>query len=188
MNLTALVVHASHCEFIILCKVITKFTQPMNAAATGRKPIPVPDDQTFEHVFDDLRKIIDQKHDNLVKMEQFLERMSNNEDLFDTEDQVKVRTTYQARVEEYKTMIEEFQVDMELYKDRVSDLEAKIAKRQQVLESIDAEVGAISSEPSLAEHFVKKQALLVSNFRSAKTMLCTSIKEKLIRSNKPMPA
>jgi hypothetical protein len=142
----------------------------------------VESNQTFDHVFDDLRKIIDQKHENLLKIESFLVAMTKNEDLFDSEDQIKVRSTYQARAEEYTRMVEEFQADMDLYKESVHNLEEKITRRQQVLEAIDAEVGAISSEPVLADHFVKKQAQLVSNFRSAKNLLCATIKEKLVRS------
>jgi len=151
----------------------------MSRRPTGGTPSGQQEDLTFDHIFEDLRKVIDQKHENLIRIEKFLERMSTNEELFDSEDQSKVRDIYQERSDEYRKMTEEFRADMDLYRDSVSDLENKIAKRQQVLENIDAEVHAISSEPALAEHFVMKQAQLVNNFRSAKTLLCNTIRDKL---------
>jgi hypothetical protein len=135
-------------------------------------------------MFEDLRRLIDTKQTNLVKMETFLQRMSDNEDLFDVEDQTKVQDIYRVRSEEYAKIAEEFKVAMELYKDKVADLETRIIRRQQVLETIETEVGAISAEPVLADHFSRKQALLQNNIRTAKAMLCATIKEKLEKSIK----
>lgn len=156
----------------------------------SRRPTAIgAEDTTFEHMFDDLRADIEEKRANLERLERFQERMSKNEELFDPEDHAKARSTFQARATEYAKLSQEFQTAMSLYKESVADLEGKITRRQQVLEAIDAEVGAIRLEPQLAEYFVKKQAQLVNDFRSSKNMLCATIKAQLSKktATKPTP-
>lgn len=153
--------------------------------ATRRPVAASSEDTTFEHMFDDLSADIEDKRANLERLERFQERMSKNEELFDPEDHAKARTTFQVRALEYAKLSQEFQTAMSLYKESVADLEGKITRRQQVLEAIDAEVGAIRLEPQLAEYFVKKQAQLVNDFRSSKNMLCATIKAQLLKKSAP---
>jgi hypothetical protein len=83
---------------------------------------------------------------------------------------------------EFENISRDYQHAMSLYHEQITDLERKIGKRQALLEKIDADVGAISDEPELAEHFVKKQALLINNFKHAKELLCETIRGKLQKS------
>ncbi len=133
-------------------------------------------------MFEDLYQIIQDKHENILKIEKLLEHIKQNEDLYDAEDMEKVSQTYQIRCEEYASMNRNFQYIVNLYREQVAGLEEKITRRQEMLESIDADVGAISSEPVLSDHFVKKQAHLKNNFKQIKAYLCGAVKEQLLKS------
>ena len=154
---------------------------------TTRRPLPASEDVTFEHMFDDLRTDLEEKRVNLERLERFQQSMLKNEELFDAEDHGKARTTFQARAAEYAKLSHEFQTYMDLYTESVADMEGKINRRQQVLEAIDAEVGAIRLEPQLAEYFVGKQAKLVNDFRGSKNLLCATIKARLGKGKAEAP-
>ena len=112
-------------------------------------------------------------------MERFESEVKAHSQLFDEDDLERIQTTLQERKQEVSVLTQRFKLALDLYQTTVCDLEIKIKKRQSVLEQLDASTGAVSEEPSLLQHFGKKQAIYATSVIEARKLLCSKIREIL---------
>jgi hypothetical protein len=136
-----------------------------------------------DSIFDELNGTLEAMERTISGVERFESEILSNQDLFDSDDLNKVRCTLEMRKQEHRRMVEEFESLRELYRKTVHDLEQKVARRQRVLEKLDANEGAVSAEPLLLEYFGKKQALFTSGIAEAKKRLCSKIRDQLVPKN-----
>jgi len=133
------------------------------------------DDTDISRIFEDARRKIDEQEENIRRIAQFEEEIAQAQDLFDAEDVGKVNLVLEARRQDLAVLSGRFKNAMTLYQKTVSDLDAKVSRRQQVLEHIDETLGAVSSEPLLLEYFGKKQAMFATSLLDTRKVLCQKI-------------
>ena len=125
-------------------------------------------------MFDGMRRDIETRRAVVTNLERLVELARSNPDHFDDEDNKLNETILQARREELGRVEHEYDLGQALYRENVMHLEARIDKKRQLLQELDRELGVLSSEEDLRQHYLQKQVSLHKALQAAKEQLRTA--------------
>ena len=138
-----------------------------------------PAKDSLEAMFKEVKDILSRLDAQIDAVQYFDSKVAAHGNLFDAEDAAQIQESLSRFRGEREQLAVEGENAMALYRQTVAELETKITHRQKLLESIDAESGAMSVDPHLLNYFGKKQALFSTHLAEAKGMLSQRLTTKL---------
>ena len=137
------------------------------------------EEHNVPELFNMLDREIALRTERVQKLRETAEAFEKAPGLFDAGDMNKVRTVLRRREEELLHLCKDVQAAKELFCATVQGLEEKIRHKAAVLQAVDAELGTMSGEQELTQHFAQEQAALDLGMARAKHALVQTICNKL---------
>lgn len=136
-------------------------------------------DDAADHNIPELFAVVENelatKKSHLENLATLLTRLDSAKDLFDKNNLLQVHAVFQQRSAEYEAVHSALNQARQLYDQTVRTLEDKIHKKAALIAELDAELGIISAEDRLCQHFAEEQALLAQGLRQVKDILVQQI-------------
>jgi len=132
-----------------------------------------------EHDIPELFRMLDTEIATRTVHVQALERtlatLNKAQNLFDGSNIAKVEEVYRRRQEELLAIRSSLEAAKDLFNATVRGLEEQIRSKAEVLQAIDAELGTISKEEDLMQHFAEDQVRLSTGIARVKDALVQQI-------------
>jgi capsule polysaccharide export protein KpsE/RkpR len=136
-----------------------------------------------EHDVDELFRMLDSeiaaRGERVEKLQRTVHAFKRADQLFDAGNIAKVESVLAKRQEELRVLCRDVEAAKNLFSATVQGLEEKIRSKEAVLLAVDEELGTISGEEELLQHFAQEQAQLKDGILRAKDTLVRTICNKL---------
>jgi hypothetical protein len=117
--------------------------------------------------------------EHVQRLKKTLETFQRAPDLFDTSNLAMVEAVCREREEEVVRLCRDVEAAKKLYTATVQGLKEQIGHKASILQRVDHDLGTISREPKLREHFAMEQANLTTGIARAEQVLVQTICDKL---------
>jgi hypothetical protein len=157
---------------------------PIITAVPTPRTVPVtpPSPSDMDRMFDGMRKDIDARRAAVANLEKLVETARANPAQFDDEDNAVNERVLAQRREDLARAEHEFSLGQTLYRENIMDLEARIARKVHLLQELDRELGVLSGDETLRQHYLQNLVTLRKALQAAKDQLRTAFCERYFTS------